>query len=176
MVFASAGLAFGCGGSSDGADPVVAPTTTVPTIGAGEGEVTLGGEAQRFTVESCVDGPGADDTPEATQQFRLTGSGTAAGLDFAVTATRYTSDTGVGQTTITETITITSGTDDEAVGIEAKRTQINGEWLDLNDPNAKAPLLQRTGSALTAEARFGPEGSVEGDPDITPGSFTANCL
>jgi len=163
------------GGSSDGAAPVTASTTTFPTVAAGRGVLRLGDDLERFTVTSCVDGPAADDTPEATQRFRLTGRGTAGTLAFTISVTRYSSNTGVGGTTLTETAALTSGTGDDAVGLEAKRTSIAGRWLDLNDRAAATALISRSGPTVEVVARFGPEGSKVGDEGIVAGHLRARC-
>ena len=172
-----------CSGSSGGSDAADEPTTTAVTsttaasagpVAAGKGSVNLGGSEQPFTVTGCVDGPGEGDTPEATQQFRLTGT-TDGTPEFTVTITRYTSDSGNGVTTVTETATIGQGAGEAAVGIEAKRTSIDGKWLDLKDPSVQSALLTRRGTLVVVDGLFGPEGSQKGDSDIVAGTIRARC-
>lgn len=174
MLVASSLLAA-CSGSSE-APPTTAGTTsaTLPSVRPGQGVVVLSGDSQRFTVNSCVDGPAVGDTPEATQQFRMGGSGNDGTVDFAVTATRYSSTTGAG-TTLTETVSVTSGRGEAELGIEARRTSLNGRWLDLKQPGAATPLLARRGKLVTVTGRFGPAGSRAGDKGIVAGQLVARC-
>lgn len=126
-------------------------------------------------MASCTEKAGADDSPQAHQEFRLRGTGNDGSVDFTVTVTRFSSDTGKGSLTITETASVGSGTGGSALGIEAKRTSIRGDWVDLNQPAVTEPLLVRRGSLVTVDATFGPEGSVAGDEGLTPGSIRARC-
>jgi hypothetical protein len=163
-----------CGHSSPPAPTLPAvTTTTLPIEAAGHGTVILGGQVEPFTVSSCVDGPSPTTTPDATEQFRLSGAGQVGTFSFTVSVTRYESDSGAGTTTFTETAAVAdrSGSSD----IEARRTSINGTWLDLNDPTAKTPLITHSGSLVTVEAKFGPQDSRAGDAGIVSGILVARC-
>ncbi len=174
-------IALAACGSSSATPPTVVPTvaptadSTRPQVTAGHGTLVLGGELEDFRVTSCADAPGAGDSPQATRQFLLVGSGEAGSLPFTVTVTRFVSDGAAATPTYTETATVATGSGDQLSGIEAKRSSVAGKWLDLNDPAATTALINRSGSLVTIDAKFGPEGSRAGDPDITTGVLTARC-
>ena len=86
-------------------------------------------------------------------------------------------DTGAAAPVITETAQVVFGEGDEAVGTEAKRTTTgpDGTWQDLTDPSATGPLIERHDDAVDVQARFGPEGAVEGDEGIEEGRIRAAC-
>jgi len=163
-----------CGSGSSPHEPSTT-TTTFPALEGGEGALLLGGSLYRFTVGRCTDGSAPGDTPQARQQFRLTGAGQVGTLPFTIAVTRYTSDTGVGGTTVTETALVTTGSGDARRGVEAKRTRVGGRWIDLAQPNADRPLIERVGATVAVGARFGPEGARVGDPDIVIGRLRARC-
>ncbi|WCO67438.1 hypothetical protein PO878_01730 [Iamia majanohamensis] len=91
--------------------------------------------------------------------------------------TRYLSDTGAGEPVVTETARILVGAGDDARGLEATRTTAgpDGAWLDLADPAADGPLVDRRGDEVTVEATFGPEGARAGDAGLVEGRLVLQC-
>jgi hypothetical protein len=83
----------------------------------------------------------------------------------------------VGEPVLTETARITFGVDDEARGLEAKRTTAGaaGEWLDLADPEANTALIERRGDSYDVRGTFGPEASRAGDDGLETGRLRARC-
>jgi hypothetical protein len=173
-------LAFtGCGGDEQaGGDPdrprPTASTSTVPAVGTGV--VVVGPDRLDFEVRACTDEPAADDRPQAHRVFLMDGDGTIDGQPFAVETTRYES-TGPGSEalTITETIRITTGTGEAIEGVEAERSGIGGDWLDLRDPEADGALVVQEGDVVRAVGTFGPDGSTEGEPNVVAGRMVARC-
>ncbi|HXH56375.1 hypothetical protein [Iamia sp.] len=60
---------------------------------------------------------------------------------------------------------------------EAKRTTagVDGAGLDLTDPDATEPLIDRRGDALDVRATFGPEQARAGDEGPVDGRLRARC-
>ncbi len=188
LVVALVGLG-GCGGgdgagdgttdgpdATDGASPLD-PLDAVAEPAPGEGLVVVGFEELTFTVTECIDGPRPDDTPEATLDHSLVGEGETDDGPFTVLVTRYTSDTGAGDPVVTETVRIVFGADDDQRGVEAKRTTAgpDGSWLDLADPAADGPLIERTGDAYDVRATFGAITARAGDTGLDEGRLRARC-
>lgn len=173
-----------CAGGGDGGDdgsPVTVATTdrfdALGDPGPGEGSAVIDREDLTFEVTACADGAAADDPPEATRESSLTGTGETAEGPFTVEVTRYRSDTGAGTPAVTETARILTGEGVEARGIEAKRTTagVEGAWLDLADPDATEPLIDRSGDAVDVRATFGPEQARAGDDGLVEGRIRARC-
>jgi hypothetical protein len=160
-----AGLVACSGGSGDeGSDttepdelsPVPDPLETLAEPTPGQGVAVIGIEELSFTVTACTEGPRPDDTPEATLDYLVEGEGETSDGPFLVEVSRFRSDTGVGEPVLTETVRISSGIDEDARGIEAKRTTAGGEWLDLADPDAATALIDRRGDSYDLRPRGGP--------------------
>lgn len=174
--------AAACGGN-DGPGPASAEVTVPDPLASlaapdpGRGVAVLGVRELRFTVTACEEGSGTGDTPLATRELQVTGRGEGGDGPFTVTVTRYRSDTGQGVPVVTETATVIYGDDDEARGIEAKRTTAGpgGTWLDLADPEADGPLVERVGDAVDVRATFGPRGARAGDAGLVEGRLRARC-
>lgn len=183
-VLVVAGLAAcGGGGGDEASDSTVPdelgtvpdPLETMTEPPPGQGVAVIGIEELSFTVTACTDGPEADDPPEAMLEYRVEGEGDTSDGPFRVEVSRYRSDTGMGEPVVTETARITFGVDDDARGLEAKRTTAGGEWLDLTDPEAATALIDRRGDAYDVRGTFGSEGARAGDEGIEVGRLRARC-
>ena len=184
-------LLVACGGSGaddetaddtaedvDELSPVPDPLESLAEPPPGQGVAVIGIDELSFAVTRCDDGPAPGDTPEATLEYVVEGSGeTSPDGAFSVEITRYRSDTGAAEPVITETARIVFGEGTEAVGIEAKRTTTgsDGRWRDLTDPEVTSPLVDRSDDAVDVRANFGPEGAVAGDEGIEEGRIRAAC-
>lgn len=177
-----------CGGgggddpSGDTADvdelsPPPDPLESLAEPPPGQGVAVVGIDELSFTVTRCAEGPEPDDTPEATLDFVVEGTGETSEGAFTVEITRYRSDTGATAPVVTETARIVFGEGDDARGVEAKRTttRADGTWRDLTDPDATGPLVERRDDAVDVQARFGPEGAVVGDDGLEEGRIRAAC-
>jgi hypothetical protein len=176
-------LVTGCGGDGgddDGAGPGSTSTTAapVPTIPGdaepGTGWLSLEGDAIELQVTTCAGEDPAPADPTAQRLYELVSTATVDGDEVTVTASEIRTDSGDAVTT-TQTIAVTSGEGEARVGLEAKRSLLDDRWVDLNDPSATDPLLERGGDLVHATASFGPQGSRAGDPRIVPGAFIARC-
>ncbi|HEU5152668.1 MAG TPA: hypothetical protein VFU19_19415 [Iamia sp.] len=177
--------ACGGGGGEEASDstapdelsPVPDPLETLAEPTPGQGIAVIGIEELSFAVTACTEGPRPDDPPEATLDFLLEGEGDTSDGPFRVELSRYRSDTGVAEPVVTETVRITYGVDADARGIEAKRTTAGtgGAWLDLTDPEATTPLIDRKGDAFDVRGTFGPEGARAGDEGLEVGRLRARC-
>lgn len=190
---AAVSLVVGLVACSDGGDDAAESTTETVATGelgpvhdaiesltepaAGQGVAVIGVEELSFAVDSCERGPEQGDTPEATLEFRLTGSGEMTGAAFTVEVSRYRSDTGQGTPIVTETATIAIVADDGTRGISARRTTAgsDGAWQDLVEPAADGPLIDQMGESIDVRATFGPEGAREGDEGLEQGRIRAHC-
>jgi hypothetical protein len=179
-----AGLAACGGGGGDEAsdDPaadelssVPDPLETLTEPTPGQGVAVIGIEELSFVITACTEGPRPEDTPEATLDYLVEGEGDSSDGPFQVELSRFRSDTGVGEPVLTETARITFGVDDEARGIEAKRTTAGGEWLDLTDPEADTALIERRGDSYDIRGTFGPEAARAGDEGLETGRLRARC-
>jgi len=143
----------------------------------GQGVAVIGIEQLSFTVTGCTEGPRPGDPPEATLDYLVEGEGDTSDGPFQVEISRFRSDTGVGEPVITETAQVTFGVDDEARGVEAKRTSAGGggTWLDLTDPEATAALIERRGDSYDVRGTFGPEAARAGDEGLEAGRIRARC-
>lgn len=175
-------LAGACSGSTDdGARSdedqgrgTTTTTTEVPDPGTGVADI--GPDLLVFDVVACTEDPGADDPPQAHRVFLLVGEGTADGAPFQVEATRFeASGPGVVVPTITETILVSTGTGQDARGIEAERSRVGGDWLDLRDADPGGALLEIGDGVVRAEGTFGPDASGVGSPDLQAGTLVAVC-
>ncbi|NLV55995.1 MAG: hypothetical protein GXY13_10330 [Acidimicrobiales bacterium] len=155
--------------------PDAIDSLTEPPVG--QGVAVIGVEELSFVVDACERGPEPGDTPEATLEFRLTGSGEMSGATFTVDVSRYRSDTGQGTPVVTETATIAIEADDGPRGITARRTTAGtgGTWQDLTDPDVDEPLIDQLGEAIDVRATFGPEGARVGDDGLEQGRIRAHC-
>lgn len=170
-------------GTGDTADvdelsPPPDPLESLAEPPPGQGVAVIGIDELSFRVTRCDEGPEEGDTPEATLDYVVEGTGeTSDAGAFTVEITRYRSDTGNGVPIVTETARVVSGEGDEARGIEAKRTTAGAEgaWQDLMDPDATGPLVERRDDAVDVQAAFGPEGAVVGDDGIEEGRIRAAC-
>lgn len=151
------------------------PLETLAEPTPGQGVAVIGIEELSFTVTACTEGPRPEDTPEATLDYLVEGEGETSDGPFHVEVSRFRSDTGVGEPVLTETVRISSGVDEEAVGIEAKRTTAGGEWLDLADPEATTALIERRGDSYDVRGTFGPEAALPGDEGLDVGRLRARC-
>ncbi|HEX7135441.1 MAG TPA: hypothetical protein VF228_22895 [Iamia sp.] len=179
-----AGLAACGGGGGDEASdepaadelsPVPDPLETLTEPTPGQGVAVIGIEELSFVVTGCTEGPRPEDTPEATLDYLVEGEGDTSDGPFQVELSRFRSDTGVGELVLTETARITFGVDDDARGVEAKRTTAGGEWLDLADPEADTPLIERRGDSYDIRGTFGPEAARAGDDGLETGRLRARC-
>lgn len=179
----AAGL-LACGNGDDEADEaldeLVPPTNPLESLAEqppGQGVAVIGIEELSFAVTDCADGPQPDDTPEATTELQIEGAGETSEESFRVEIDRYRSDTGVGTPVVTETVRFLFGTGDDVRGVQAKRSTAGagGEWLDLADPEATDPLIDRQDDAVDVRASFGPEGAVQGDDGVQLGRVRATC-
>jgi hypothetical protein len=180
-------VACGGGGSDEGSDdtadvdelsPVPDPLESLAEPPPGQGVAVIGIDELSFTVTRCVEGPEPGDTPEATLDYLVEGTGeTSDAGAFTVEVSRYRSATGDAEPIVTETARVVFGEGDAARGIEAKRTTtgIEGTWRDLTDPDATGPLVDRRDDAVDVEASFGPEGAVQGEEGIEEGRIRAAC-
>ena len=182
LTLVAALAACGGGGGDDGADapadelsPVPDPLETLAEPPPGSGVAVIGIEELSFTVTACTEGPRDGDPPEATLDHLLEGEGDTSDGPFQVEVSRFRSESGVGEPVLTETARITFGVDDEARGVEAKRTTAGGEWLDLTDPEADAPLIERRGDSYDVRGTFGPEAARAGDDGLEAGRLRAVC-
>ena len=129
-------------------------------------------------IELEVTGCSAEDPtstdPTAQKVYELVATGTVDGDEVTVTANEFRTDSG-DATTVSQTVTISSGEGDAAVGVEARRSFFDEHWLDLNEPDVDEALFERQGDQLTVEAKFGPQGSRKGDPGIMDGAVVARC-
>lgn len=172
----------GCSGDDGDGASSPPPTTADPFAAveaptAGSGSAVIGVDRITFTVTSCATGAAPGDPAVARREFALVGSGRVGSTIFAVSVSRYRSDTGQGRATVTETARVATGTGDDQRGLEAKRTTAgkDGAWLDLTDPKADAPLITRAGGTVDIRANFAPEGGRLGDEAVTPGRLRARC-
>ncbi len=174
----------GCGGGADDSAPVApAPaTTTDPSAdladpAPGTGVAALGTDVLDLADVTCTDGPAPDDTAEATREAQVTATGDLDGDVVEVEVVRFRSDTGAGDPVVTETARIGVGEGDAARGLEAKRTTAGpgGTWLDLADPEADAPLIERRGDAVDVRGTFGPEAARAGDEGLVEGRIRLHC-
>lgn len=179
----TAGL-IACGNGDDGADEtldeLVPPTNPLESLAEqppGQGVAVIGIEELSFAVTDCADGPQPADTPEATTELQIEGTGETSEESFRVEIDRYRSDTGVGTPVVTETVRFLFGTGDDVRGVQAKRSTAGagGEWVDLVDPEANDPLIDRRDDAVDVRASFGPEGAVHGDDGVEVGRVRATC-
>ena len=194
----------GAGGSGDEQAPPD-PREALAEPAPGQGAAVIGFEELTFTVDECVDGPRPDDTPAATLDYEVRGSGRSSDGPFTVSITRFSSDTGTAGPVITETARVvfaevasgdasdlpgsdTEGEADAAPGghattgsdgtvVEARRTNAGpkGTWLDLADPTAEGPLVERTGAHVDVRGAFGPPAATAGVAGIEPGRLRATC-
>jgi hypothetical protein len=177
--------ACGGGGGDEASDTTAAdelssvpdPLETLSEPTPGQGVAVIGIEELSFTVTACTEGPREGDTPEATLDYLVEGEGDTSDGPFRVELTRFRSDTGVGEPVLTETARITFGVDDDARGLEAKRTNAgaSGTWLDLADPEATTALIERRGDSYDVRGTFGPEAGRAGDEGLETGRLRARC-
>lgn len=177
--------ACGGGGGDDASDTTVAdelgtvpdPLETLAEPTPGQGVAVIGIEELSFTVTACTEGPRPGDPPEATLDYLVEGEGDSGEGPFQVEISRFRSDTGVGEPVITETARITIGAEDDARGVEAKRTSAGGggAWLDLADPDATTALVERRGDSFDVRGTFGPEAARAGDEGLDEGRLRARC-
>jgi hypothetical protein len=163
--------------SADELSPVPDPLETLAEPPPGQGVAVIGIQELSFTVTACTEGPRPEDTPEATLDYLVEGEGDTSDGPFRVEVSRYRSDTGMGEPVLTETARITFGVDDDARGVEAKRTTAGagGAWLDLADPDATSPLIERRGDSYDVRGTFGPEAARAGDDGLEEGRLRARC-
>lgn len=161
----------------DELSPVPDPLETLAEPTPGQGVAVIGIEELSFTVTACTEGPRPEDTPEATLDYLVEGEGDTSDGPFRVALSRFRSDTGAGDPVVTETVRITFGVDDDARGVEAKRTTAGtgGAWLDLTDPDATVALIDRQGDSYDVRGTFGPEAAVAGDDGLEVGRLRARC-
>lgn len=179
-----------CGGDGGGDDaettdsttpdelsPVPDPLESLGEPPPGQGVAVIGIEELSFTVTACTEGPRPEDTPQATLDYLVEGTGESSDGPFTVEVSRYRSDSGVGDPVFTETARITFGVDDDARGAEAKRTSVGADdgWLDLADPEATTPLIERRGDSFDVRGTFGPEGATASDDGLEEGRLRARC-
>lgn len=157
--------------------PLPDPLESLAEPAPGQGIAVIGIEELSFEVTACTEGPRPDDTPEATLDYLVEGSGDTSDGPFQVQITRFRSDSGVGEALLTETARITFGVDDDARGIEAKRTTAGttGDWLDLADPEATTALIERKDDSYDIRGTFGPEAALLGDEGLEEGRLRARC-
>jgi hypothetical protein len=175
-----AGLAL-LAGCSKGDDEPVAPSTTaaatkatVPdSVDPDEGWLTLETDAVHLEVTACTGVEATSTSQTARQVFELVATGKAGSDEITVTATQEESS--VDAKAVTQTITVTSGTGADLVGLQAKRSYFGGRWVDLLEPSAKTPLFEQDGKQIEATAKFGPQGSKVGDKGVVDGAFIAEC-
>lgn len=177
----------GCGGGGGGEDsttteagelsPLPDPLESLAEPAPGQGVAVIGIEELSFTVTACTEGPRPDDPPEATLDYMVEGTGDSSDGPFQVEITRFRSDTGVGEPVVTETARITFGVDDDARGVEAKRTTAGSgsAWLDLADPEATTALIERKDDSYDLRGTFGPEAAQAGDEGLEEGRLRARC-
>lgn len=157
--------------------PVPDPLESLAEPPPGQGVAVIGIQELSFEVTACVEGPEEGDTPEATLELRVSGEGEVSDGPFTVEITRYRSDTGDGPAVVTETAQVRLDLPDGPVGIEAKRTTAGpgGAWLDLTDPEADEPLIDRSDAAVDVRGTFGPAGARSGDEGLDEGRIRAAC-
>lgn len=144
----------------------------------GAGTARLGEDVLTLTEVVCIEGPSADDTPEASLESTVAAvADLGDGTTVSVEVSRFGSDTGAGDPVVTETARIVTGEGGEARGLEAKRSTSgpDGTWLDLTDPGATEPLVERRGDAIDVRATFGPEGARVGDEGLVEGRIRVRC-
>lgn len=163
--------------AADELSPVPDPLETLAEPTPGQGIAVIGIEELSFSVTACTEGPRPEDTPEATLDYLVEGEGDTSDGPFRVELSRFRSDTGVGEPVLTETVRITFGVDDDARGVEAKRTTAGagGAWLDLADPDAATALIERRGDSYDVRGTFGPEAARAGDEGLEVGRLRARC-
>jgi hypothetical protein len=175
------GLLAGCsdgGEDTEAARPptsTTAPASTVPaTVQPGAGWLSLDQDPIELEVTGCsgVDASAAD--PSAQKVYELVATATVDGDEVTVTANEFRSDSR-DAVAVSQTVTVSSGEGDAAVGVQARRSFFDDHWLDLNEPAVDEALFERRGDLLTVEAKFGPQGSREGDPGIAEGALVARC-
>jgi hypothetical protein len=138
--------------------------------------VVIGPDRLDFEVRGCTAAPGENDRPQAHRVFLLDGDGTIDGQPFAVETVRFeSSGPGAEGLTITETVRVTTGTGDAVEGVEAERSGVGGNWVDIRDTGADGPLVVQEGDVVRAVGTFGPDGSTEGEPNVLEGRLVARC-
>jgi hypothetical protein len=175
-------LVASCSGGSGHAASTTSATTgreppkaTIPgAVDPGKGWLSLEEDSVELRVTSCAGADPAPADPTAQRRYELVGRGTVDGDEVEVKATDFKSDTG-DATTLTQTVTVSSKHGKATVGLVAKRSFFGGHWLDLNDRSATKPLFERRGQTLVVAAKFGPQGSQEGDPGVIDGAMIAAC-
>jgi hypothetical protein len=176
-----AGLLVACSGGDDeggsGATSTTGapPEVTVPrTVDPGTAWFSLDQDPIELEVTGCTSTDPASTEPVALKVYELVATATIDGDEVTVTATEFRSDSG-DATTVSQTVTVSSGEGEAAVGVEARRSLLDDRWLDLNDPSVDEALFERRGDQLRVEAKFGPQGSRKGDPGIADGALVARC-
>jgi len=175
------GLLAGCidsGEDKEGARPptsTTAPAATIPTtVEPGAAWFSLDQDPIELEVTQCTGPDPAAADPSAQKVYELVATGTVDGDEVTVTANEFRSDSS-DAVAVSQTVTVSSGEGEDAVGVQARRSFFDDRWLDLNEPDVDEPLFERKGDQLTVEAKFGPQGSRKGDPGIADGALVARC-
>jgi len=176
-----AGLLAGCSDSGDDTEgartptSTTAPAATIPeAVEPGAAWFSLDQDPIELEVTGCTGADPAATEPSAQKVFELVATATVDGDEVTVTANEFRSDSS-DAVTLSQTVTVSSGEGASAVGVQARRSFFDDHWLDLNEPDVDAALFERQGDQLTVEAKFGPQGSREGDPGIVDGALVARC-
>ena len=183
VLAASLVLIASCGGGGDdGASPTTStsqgpPKATIPgSVAPGKAWLALDDDAVELSVARCTDtGTGSTSTTQTAQKLsELVATGRSGSDDITVTVTEFRTDSGDAKAT-TQTVEIAAQEGEAAVGLTARRSFFNERWVDLNEPSATTPLLERDGDQVIATGKFGPQGSRAGDPGIVDGALIARC-
>ena len=173
----------GCAGGDDDGAPVTTPSSeapaaadpTIPGAAApGVGWLSLEEDSVELRVTDCTGQDPAATDPSAQKLYELVATGTVDGDEVTVTANEFRSDS-EDATALSQTVTVTAREGDATVGLQAKRSFFDERWLDLNERSEDRALFERRGATLVVSARFGPQGSREGDPGVVEGAMIATC-
>ena len=175
------GLLVGCTDSGEDTEGARAPTsTTAPaatipeTVEPGAAWFSLDQDPIELEVTGCTGADPASTDPSAQKVFELVATATVDGDEVTVTANEFRSDSS-DAVAVSQTVTVSSGEGEDAVGVQARRSFFDDHWLDLNEPDVDEALFERKGDQLMVEAKFGPQGSRKGDPGIADGALVARC-
>lgn len=151
--------------------------TDVQRPADGELRIVLGRQIDLvLPVVSCERDPDAepvDQVPVALLDIRAEGRD-AEDRPVVVDVTRFRS-TGAA-TTITDTVTVLVGTEDDPVtALVAQRFELNGLVTDGRDPDATSPLLLLSASEVRADGLFAAPGDFADDGGRVEGIVRAAC-
>ena len=145
-----------------------APRRPIPAdVEPGAGWLSLEQDPSSSRSPSCTgEDPAAADPNRPAASTSSSPPGRVDGDEVTVTADEFRSDSG-DATAASQTVTVTSGEGEATVGLAGQAQLLRRPLARPQRAGRRTkPLFERKGDQLTVEAKFGPQGSREGDPGI----------